>query len=505
MADAKAANEDAFAKLCSKTSTDYPFTIERASAQSVNTKKISVLWPVLLSTLLALPSLVYAIIIALWRYATHSTKAETCEFAHADTPRNRLLVARLRKSLSTQPPPTNWCAHSGDLGTLVPFATFGEGAPVNWRRRWLRVARAPAPDGVDGFSRRGGKADDEAVALDVSLPDQPRDDAPVILVLHGLNGGSDEPYVRYLAQAAHERGSVCACLVARGLMATPVRASLFHGGRTSDVGSAVAVLKECFGDRVALIGISMGGIVAANYAARSGPQSNLVACCAVSATLCSEAVLGPIGDRARRLWHPPLTLELKKTFLGGPNAPLLYEKCSVDDIMATHTIAAFDAALVCPFNGYAAIDCEGGYYDDMSAAGRGDAEGFKRLANVRTPTFILHARDDPIVPFASCLPEACQKAGHVVLLATESGGHAGWPRSRRPTDHRWGFMHGLCLDFVDAAVATQPFKVDMNQGPVFDADFQIRPAYRAASNRGPLHQGAVRRAAAKAAARGPSS
>ena len=121
-------------------------------------------------------------------------------------------------------------------------------------------------------------------------------------------------------------------------------------------------------ERVALIGISMGGIVAANYAARSGPQSNLVACCAVSATLCSELVLGPIGDRARRLWHPPLTLELKKTFLGGPNAPLLYEKCSIDDIMATHTIAAFDSALVCPFNGYEAIDCEGGYYDDMSAA-----------------------------------------------------------------------------------------------------------------------------------------
>ena len=156
MADAKAANEDAFTKLCSKTSTDYPFTIKnRPPAPPVNTKKISVLWPVLLSTLLALPSLVYAIIIALWRYATRSTKAETCEFAHADTPRNRLLVARLRKSLAAQPPPTNWCAHSGDLGTLVPFATFGEGAPVNWRRRWLRVARAPAPDGVDGHKGEG--------------------------------------------------------------------------------------------------------------------------------------------------------------------------------------------------------------------------------------------------------------------------------------------------------------------------------------------------------------
>ena len=94
-------------------------------------------------------------------------------------------------------------------------------------------------------------------------------------MLHGLNGGSDEPYVRDLAQAAHQRGSVCACLVARGLMATPVRASLFHGGRTSDVGCAVALLKECFGDKIALIGISMGGIVAANYAARRSGFSQI--------------------------------------------------------------------------------------------------------------------------------------------------------------------------------------------------------------------------------------
>ena len=98
MADAKAANEDAFTKLCSKTSSTYPFTIRQTTGATRQYQKISVLWPVLLSTLLALPSLVYAIIIALWRYATHTTQTETWEFAHADTPRNRLLVARLRKS-----------------------------------------------------------------------------------------------------------------------------------------------------------------------------------------------------------------------------------------------------------------------------------------------------------------------------------------------------------------------------------------------------------------------
>ena len=150
------------------------------------------------------------------------------------------------------------------------------------RRRWTQEARWKG--------RRRGRG------VRCSLPDQPRDDAPVILVLHGLNGGSDEPYVRDLAQAAMQSGSVCACLVARGLMATPVRASLFHGGRTSDVGAAVSALKACFGDRVALIGISMGGIVAANYAARSGDsvKSRGVLC------RVSNIVLGDCFETYRR-------------------------------------------------------------------------------------------------------------------------------------------------------------------------------------------------------------
>ena len=102
---------------------------------------------------------------------------------------------------------------------------------LRYARRWLRVARAPAPDGAAGFARRGGRADDEAVALDVARPDAPKPGAPVVLVLHGLNGGSAEAYVQDLVAHVTARGGVACVLVARGLMATPVRDDLFHGAR----------------------------------------------------------------------------------------------------------------------------------------------------------------------------------------------------------------------------------------------------------------------------------
>ena len=172
--------------------------------------------------------------------------------------------------------------------------------------------------------------------MDVARPDAPKPGAPVVLVLHGLNGGSAEAYVQDLVTHVTAKGGVACVLVARGLMATPVRDDLFHGarpggtrrgafenasrsgrvpefevgsragGRTSDVAAAVDALRESYGDRIVLVGISMGGIVALNYTARAGKGCGLQACVALSGTTCSEAVLGPAGRRSRRLWQPML-------------------------------------------------------------------------------------------------------------------------------------------------------------------------------------------------------
>jgi len=141
----------------------------------------------------------------------------------------------------------------------VPFLLFGEPKrPVVYERRWLRVARAPMPDGVEGHARRGGRKDDEAIALDVAAPEAFDEEAPVMLILHGppaawerrclgarrsvaflsrfdddasarveeqlpsraipnklnpwylagLNGGSAEPYVQDLVLEANRRGWV---------------------------------------------------------------------------------------------------------------------------------------------------------------------------------------------------------------------------------------------------------------------------------------------------------
>ena len=75
------------------------------------------------------------------------------------------------------------------------------------------------PDGENGPDKKPtGKDDDEAVALDVVFPKQGyQPDKPTFLILHGLNGGSTEPYVLDLARRATREGHTVAVMINRGL------------------------------------------------------------------------------------------------------------------------------------------------------------------------------------------------------------------------------------------------------------------------------------------------
>jgi len=94
--------------------------------------------------------------------------------------------------------------------------------------------------------------DGEGIALDIAFGVAPPHDdndnngsrrgevhdwtKPVYLILHGLNGRSDEEYVKEFVVRKTGEGHTCIVMIARGLMDTPVRGwNVFHGARTSDI------------------------------------------------------------------------------------------------------------------------------------------------------------------------------------------------------------------------------------------------------------------------------
>eukprot|EP00928_Gymnodinium_smaydae_P043370 TRINITY_DN29071_c0_g1_i1.p1 TRINITY_DN29071_c0_g1~~TRINITY_DN29071_c0_g1_i1.p1 ORF type:complete len:256 (+),score=36.05 TRINITY_DN29071_c0_g1_i1:681-1448(+) len=251
-------------------------------------------------------------------------------------------------------------------------------------------------------------------------------------------------------------------MVARGLMKTPVRGyDSFTGARTSDVAAAVDVLlhglsgekRDVEGGpkktRIILVGFSMGGIIAANYAAKAQNCSGLAGAVCFSGTLCSEKMLLPLRSAVHSLqfWQPVLAWGLKATIVKPNEAKLASRGITAHEVEQIKTVVDIDTKLVCKYHGY---DNVREYYADMSAGGAGDDKGLARLAGTKVPLLAVHAIDDPIAVFEVTLPDKIAKTDNVILLATKHGGHIGWPRGFFPSKERWSFMLDIAADFAAA-------------------------------------------------------
>jgi hypothetical protein len=99
---------------------------------------------------------------------------------------------------------------TGDSLTGIPFLINHLRNP-SWERVFLEV---------EGDSSE----DHEYVALDIAFPSGGHNfETPVYFVLHGLNGGSNEEYVRDLAIRRNNENSTVVVMVARGLMDLPIK------------------------------------------------------------------------------------------------------------------------------------------------------------------------------------------------------------------------------------------------------------------------------------------
>ena len=357
---------------------------------------------------------------------------------------------------------------TGDALTGIPFLINSSPA-VTYRRVW-----AHNPE------------DDEYVALDVAFPDDNVHHVgkPVYMILHGLNGGSSEEYMREFVWRRTQENSTCIVMVARGLMDTPVMQwNVFHGARISDIHSASGYIRKALGNGQLLAGVgySMGAIVLSNYVARSGKDCHLHAAMVISGGLDMREQIN--FYRSQRLWQPMLAKELRDTFIVGKFDARYRHRLSEENYMElkrSSSISSIDRHGVVTYNGF---DDLMHYYSEMSAFGdhsicveRGDhrdgGEGkngvcpardenldesvqIGRLSNIAIPLAVVHALDDPLITWravANVDPTRMVNSGdgNLILLLTKGGGHVGWPLGNNPASRGWEWMNNCARDFVNA-------------------------------------------------------
>jgi hypothetical protein len=237
----------------------------------------------------------------------------------------------------------------------------------------LRLERIPAGDGDD---------------LTLASAASPAS-APVLLLLHGLEGGLRSHYVSGIWRVARQRGWQPTILLFRTCDGRMNRARrTYHSGETTDLDLIVRhLILEDPTRPIGLAGVSLGGNVLLKWLGEKGGAvpSQIRAAIAVSTPYDLARSSRAIDSGFARFyqWNFLRSLRKKARLKVAEHSDV----CSVEILDALTNMWEFDDRFTAPLHGFRdAAD----YYAQSSS--------IRFLAGIRRPTLLLSARDDPFHP-----------------------------------------------------------------------------------------------------------
>jgi uncharacterized protein len=240
-----------------------------------------------------------------------------------------------------------------------------------------------------------------------------------LLVVHGLEGSSESPYVLRMSSRALDSGYDAVRLNIRNCGGTEhLGATLYHSGLTTDLRAVVEQLRST---ELFIVGFSMGGNMALKLAGEWGSQypSHLKGICAVSPPIDLAECALRIAEPRNRIYETRFLKKLRQTLTRKKSLmPVSY---TLEAFESIRTLIDFDNAYTAPAFGYRdAFD----YYAHASAN--------RYLQNIRVPSLVVHAQDDPFIPFKVFSHPAFQENPHLRLLAPRFGGHVAFLSRKKP-------------------------------------------------------------------------
>jgi predicted alpha/beta-fold hydrolase len=296
-----------------------------------------------------------------------------------------------------------------------------------WPRR-IDAARFPA-------TRKEYKIDNKTTV--VALQHSPLARARgQIVFLHGLEGSAAAGYIASFAQEALMRGFGVHRLNMRTCGGTEeLCETMYHSGLTSDTRFVLEELASCHLHPLFLVGFSLGGNVALKLAGELGRNSLIAGVVAVSTPIDLARSVRQIDRPANILYVRRFLDRLKQRVRRkSASSPELYSPAGLNDV---RSIWEFDDRFTAPlFNFGTAAN----YYATQSA------QTF--LHQIETPTLVITAKDDPLVPFEIYNHSTFRNNAALTLLAPDHGGHLGFI-SRRPPRF---WLDGVALDWMERLV-----------------------------------------------------
>ena len=268
----------------------------------------------------------------------------------------------------------------------------------------------------------------------------PDSGAPILIILHGLEGSADSPYARMLLKAAAEHGWRAAVLHFRDCgdyrNRLPRR---YHAGETNDIRYFLESLRaDGHEGPMVAAGFSLGGNVLLKYLGENGASTPLDAAAAVCVPMNLHDSSRALSTGFSKIYQRHLIKKMKKA------ACRKFDQYTAafnwQNMMDARTFAEFDDAITAPLHGFSGKD---EYYDRCSSA--------RFLADISRPTLIINALDDPFMT-PDAIPAEEELSDSVQLELSACGGHVGFVGGGLPWSPDY-YLPGRIIQFLEECIS----------------------------------------------------
>ena len=255
--------------------------------------------------------------------------------------------------------------------------------------------------------------DGDFLDLDWSYAKEPSH--KVIILLHGLEGNAQRPYMTGTAKLFNANGIDAISVNFRGCSGEPNRKYYsYHSGATDDLHEVILhAISKNYTD-IYIKGISLGGNVTLKYLGeRDEVPAQIKAAIAVSVPCSLRHSAQELHTFKNVLFHDRFKKHLVRSLkLKQANFP---EKLSMEALESIKTLNDFDNVYTSKAHGFIdALD----YYEKSSS--------LQFLDNIKTPTLIINALNDSFLS-PECFPvKAAKNNPNLYLEMPNHGGHVGF-------------------------------------------------------------------------------
>ena len=306
-------------------------------------------------------------------------------------------------------------------------------AAAFWRRRFELPPAEPRQFQVDPESKILGQCHWQNGKEKV---------APLLVLVHGLEGSSDSNYMLGIAEKAWRRGFHTVRLNQRNCGGTEkLTPTLYNSGMSGDYRAVFDELSAGDGfSQVFVAGYSMGGNLVTKMAGEFG--ENVPPALRGVAAVCPALNLGACADALEKTEN----YFYQRHFVAGlmsryaRKAELFPERYSTHGFGPIRTVREFDNEITAPQFGYR--DAQE-YYE---------AAGAKRVVDkIRVPLLLITAQDDPFVPCEATRASGVEKNPAIDFVAPSYGGHCGFISGVGGEERFWAERR--IVDFCSALTA----------------------------------------------------